>query len=55
MTRDEQNRVDDEMRAEIAELLAETKQVTVNTFLAPTLAAAALMGGKAALVNLFLQ
>lgn len=38
---------------EIAKMLAETKQVTVNTFLAPALAAAALMGTTAALVKLF--
>ena len=38
---------------EIAKMLAETKQVGVNTFLAPALAAAALMGATAALVKLF--
>ena len=54
MTRQEQSLADDKMRAEIAKMLAETKQVTVNTFLAPTLAAAALMGGTAALIYLFL-
>lgn len=41
------------MRADIAKLLAESKQINVTTFLAPTLAAVALMGGTAALVKLF--
>jgi hypothetical protein len=53
MTQQEQALADDKMRAEIAKLLAETKQINVNTFLAPALAAAALMGGTAALVKLF--
>ena len=53
MTADEQRLADDKMRAEIAKLLAETRQVTVNTFLAPALTAATLMGGTAALVKLF--
>ncbi|MDO5643696.1 MAG: hypothetical protein Q4G26_15090 [Paracoccus sp. (in: a-proteobacteria)] len=54
MTNAEQALADDKMRAEIAKLLAETKQVTVNTFLAPFLAAAGLMGATAALVKIFL-
>ena len=49
----EQALADDKMRAEIAKMIAETKQIGVNTFLAPALAAAALMGGTAALVKLF--
>lgn len=53
MTHQEQSIADDKMRAEIAKLLAETKQINVNTFLAPALAAAALMGGTAAIVKLF--
>jgi hypothetical protein len=53
MTAKEQNLVDDKMRAEIAKLLAETKQIGVGTFLAPALAAAALMGGTAAIIKLF--
>lgn len=48
----EQNLADDKMRAEIAKLLAETRQVTVSTFLAPFLAAAGIMGATAALVKL---
>lgn len=52
MTQHEQSLADDKMRAEIAKLLAETKQINVNTFLAPGLAAAALMGATAALVKL---
>lgn len=53
MTHQEQALADDKMRAEIAKLLAETKQISVNTFLAPFLAAAGLMAGTAALVKLF--
>ena len=37
MSPQEQSLADDKMRAEIAKLLAETRQVTVNTFLAPAL------------------
>lgn len=54
MTNAEQSRADDNMRAEIAKLLAETKQIGVSTFLAPFLAAAGLMGATAALVKIFL-
>lgn len=53
MTHQEQALADDKMRAEIAKMLAETKQINVNTFLAPALAAAALMGGTATLIKLF--
>ena len=53
MTHEEQALADDKMRAEIAKLLAETRQIGVNTFLAPALAAAALMGATAAVVKLF--
>lgn len=53
MTQAEQSLADDKMRAEINKMLAETKQVTVNTFLAPFLAAAGLMGATAAIVKLF--
>ena len=52
MTAHEQTLADDKMRAEIAKLLAETHQINVNTFLAPALAAAALMGATAAAVKL---
>lgn len=54
MTHQEQALADDKMRAEIAKLLAETKQIGVSTFLAPFLAAAGLMGATAALVKIFL-
>ncbi|MFO1071111.1 MAG: hypothetical protein U1E17_00025 [Geminicoccaceae bacterium] len=54
MTAAEQSLADDKMRAEIAKLLAETKQINLNTFLAPFLAAAGVMGATAALVKLFL-
>lgn len=54
MTQQEQSIADDKMRAEIAKLLAETKQINVNTFLAPALAAAALMGAAVAVTKLFL-
>ncbi len=53
MTQEEQSLADDKMRAEIAKMFAETKQISVNTFLAPALAAAALMGGTAAIIKLF--
>ncbi|MEL6504276.1 MAG: hypothetical protein AAFQ10_07435 [Pseudomonadota bacterium] len=51
MSEAEQRLADDKMRAEIAKLLAESKQVTVNTFLVPFLAAAGFMGATAALVK----
>ena len=54
MTQQEQSIADDKMRAEIAKLLAETKQINVNTFLAPALAAAGLMGAVVTLTKLFL-
>lgn len=50
----ETTHMDAKMRAEIAKLNAEAKQIGVNTFLAPTLAAAALMGATAAFVKIFL-
>lgn len=53
MTHQEQSLADDKMRAEIANLLAETNQIGVNTFLAPALAAVAVMGATAALVRIF--
>lgn len=53
MTQNEQQLADDKMRAEIAKLLAETRQIDVSTFLAPFLAAAGIMGATAALVRLF--
>lgn len=53
LTQEEQALADDKMRAEIAKLLAETRQIGVSTFLAPALAAAALMGATAAIVKLF--
>ena len=54
MTTAEQSLADDKMRAEIAKLLAETKQIGINTFLAPFLAAAGVMGATAAIVKIFL-
>lgn len=54
MTQAEQRLADDKMRAEIAKLLAETKQISLNAFLAPFLAAAGVMGATAALVKIFL-
>ncbi len=53
MTTQERNFSDDKMRAEIAKMLAEPKQVSVNTFLVPFMAAAVLMGATAAIVKLF--
>ncbi len=55
MPKTEPNLSDDKMRAEIAKMLAETKHINVNTFLAPALAAAALMGGTAALIKLLFE
>ena len=55
MTVQEQRLVDDKMRAEIAKLLAETRQINVNTFLAPALAAAAIMGATAGLTAALVQ
>lgn len=52
-TNQEQSLADDKMRAEIAKLLARTKPIGINTFLAPALVAAMLMGGTAAVVKLF--
>lgn len=66
MTQAEQSLADDKTRAEITKLqaevaklqdelpklLAEARSVTVNTFLAPALAAAGLMGATAALVKI---
>lgn len=54
MTQAEQSLADDRMRAEIAKLLAETKQINPNTFLAPFLAAAGVIGATAALVKIVL-
>lgn len=54
MTQAEQSLADDRMRAEIAKLLAETKQINPNTFLAPFLAAGGVMGATAALVKIVL-
>ena len=53
MTQAEQNLADDKMRAEIAKMLAETKQISVNTFLAPFLAAAGVIGATAAVIKIF--
>ena len=39
--------------AEIAKMLAETRQISVSTFLAPFLAAAGIMAGTATVVKLF--
>ncbi|MBW7922470.1 MAG: hypothetical protein H3C51_10260 [Rubellimicrobium sp.] len=55
MTHAEQSLADDRMRAEIARLLAETRQINVNTFLAPFLAAAGLVTVTAALTGAVLK
>ena len=54
MTHAEQSLADDKMRAGIAKLVAETGQIGIDTFLAPFLAAAGVMGTTAALVKIFL-
>ena len=41
-----------ELMATTAKLNAETKQISVNTYLSPFLAAAAVMGATAALIKL---
>ena len=51
MTSQERTALDRKLDAEIAKLLAETRQINVSTFLAPALAAAAVMGSTAALVK----
>ena len=52
MTEAELKLSDEKLRAEVAKLIAETRQIGVSTFLAPFLAAAGLMGATAALVKL---
>ena len=49
----ETRQIDGKMQAEIAKLIAETHQIKVTTFLAPTLAAAALLGAGGAITKLF--
>ena len=57
MTTEERKALDQKLDAEIAKLLTETQQLNVKTFLAPALAAAALIGATAAataaIINLF--
>ncbi len=53
MTSQEQALADDKMRAEIAKLIVETRQISLNMLLAPFLAAAGVMGATAAIVKLF--
>lgn len=53
MTEAEVRLEDEKLRAEVAKLIAETRQIGVNTFLSPFLAAAGLMGATAAIVKLF--
>ena len=53
VTRQVQSLADEKMRTEVAKLLAEPRQIGVNAFLVPALAAAAVMGAIAALVKLF--
>ena len=48
-----QQLADDKMRAEIAKLLTETKQVTVMTFIAPFATAAGLIAAVATIVKIF--
>lgn len=54
MTEAEVKLEDEKLRAEVATLIAETRQISVSTFLAPFLAAAGLMGATAVVVKLFL-
>lgn len=55
MNETKREELDRKIDAEILKLLAETRQINVNTFLAPVLAAAGLMGATAALVTLILR
>ena len=52
MTTKEQSLADDKMRAEIIKMQAKTNQINVNTFLAPTATAAALIGATAIVVKI---
>ena len=52
MTEAELKLSDEKLRAEVAKLIAKTRQIGVSTFLVPFLAAAGLMGATAALVIL---
>ena len=54
MTDSEVKLVDEKLRAEVAKLIAETRQISIGTFLVPFLAAAGLMGVTAVVVKLFL-
>lgn len=53
MTEAEIKLADEKLRAEVARLIAETRQISVGAFLAPFLAAAGLMGATALVVKLF--
>ena len=53
MTEAEVKLADEKLRAEVARLIAETRQISVSTFLVPFLAAAGLMGATAFVVKLF--
>ena len=53
MTEAEVKLADEKLRAEVARLIAETRQISVSTFLVPFLAAAGLMGATATVVKLF--
>ncbi|WP_298937997.1 hypothetical protein [uncultured Ruegeria sp.] len=55
MTEAEVKLTDEKLRAEVAKLIAETKQIGVNTFLAPFLAAAALIGATTAITAAILN
>ena len=53
MTEAEVKLADEKLRAEVARPIAETRRISVGTFLTPFLAAAGLMGATAAVVKLF--
>jgi hypothetical protein len=53
MTKEELVLENQKLRAEISKLNAEARQIGMTTLLAPFLAAAAMMGGTAAIVKLF--
>jgi len=53
MTEAEVKLADEKLRAEVARLIAETRQISVGAFLLPFLAVAGLMGATALAVKLF--
>lgn len=53
MTETSRDLISQKIDAEFMKLLTETRQIGLNTFLAPVLAAAGLMGATAAIIKRF--